>query len=57
MKFDSCRRCGKEMEVNKTCDVCLKANQLFCHGCGFTTDEQIHSECLMVKLDYALLQK
>ncbi len=57
MKFDSCRRCGKEMEINKNCDVCFKPNQLFCHGCGFTTDEQIHSKCLLARLDHTLVQK
>ncbi len=57
MKFDSCRHCGKEMEINKNCEICFKPNQLFCHGCGFTTDEQIHSECLMVRLNHTLVQK
>jgi|LWDU01.1.fsa_nt_gi predicted amidophosphoribosyltransferase len=57
MKFESCRRCGKEMEIDKNCNVCLKPSQLFCHGCGFITDEQIHLNCLMIKSDKTLVQR
>ena len=54
MKLDSCRRCGKEMEINKKCNICFKANQFFCHGCGYVSDEQIHFQCMMKNLDHTL---
>lgn len=55
MKSESCRRCGKGLEVNKKCKICLKPNQFFCHGCGLVTDEQIHFQCMMMSLDHTLL--
>ncbi|MGY5144234.1 MAG: hypothetical protein ACW9XH_07100 [Candidatus Nitrosopumilus sp. bin_32a] len=51
MKQDSCRRCGNELEVNKKCDVCNEENQFYCHECGYVTEEQIHSECVMSRID------
>ncbi|MDH3677881.1 MAG: hypothetical protein OEQ12_06220 [Nitrosopumilus sp.] len=56
MKTDSCRKCGTKLEVNKTCQICKEANQFFCHSCGNTTEEQIHFQCMMISLDYALLE-
>jgi len=55
MKSESCRKCGCELEMNKKCDICNQANQLFCHGCGHITEEQIHFQCMMISFDYALL--
>jgi len=49
MRIDSCRKCGTELEENKKCDICLEINQFFCHNCGYTTDEQIHSKCFLEK--------
>ena len=54
MRFDSCRKCGKELEVSKRCDVCKKENQFFCHSCGYLTIEQIHADCLVVKLQQSI---
>ncbi len=56
MKLTSCRRCGKEMEINKKCNICSEANQFFCHGCGYVSDEQIHFQCMMISFDHALLE-
>jgi predicted amidophosphoribosyltransferase len=56
MKLDSCRQCGKEMEINKKCNICSEANQFFCHGCGYVSDEQIHFQCMMISFDHALLE-
>ncbi len=55
MKQDSCRKCGIGLEVKKTCNVCSKANQFFCHNCGYETEEQIHSECMLISCNHALL--
>ena len=54
MRIDSCRKCGIELEENKKCDVCRKVNQFFCHNCGFTTDEQIHSKCHLLRSNYTI---
>lgn len=51
MRTDSCRRCGKTLEVNKKCHVCNKATEFFCHNCGYITIEQIHSQCLLIDVD------
>ena len=56
MRIDSCRKCGKELEVSKKCDVCKKENQFFCHKCGYLTIEQIHAECLVAKLEHSVLK-
>ncbi len=55
MKQDSCRKCGVVLEVKKTCNVCSQANQFFCHNCGYETEEQIHSQCMLVSCNHALL--
>jgi len=55
MKQESCRRCGKELEVNKKCDICSEVNQFYCHGCGHASDEQVHFQCMMISLDHTLL--
>ena len=52
MKQDSCRRCGHELEVNKKCDICNKENQFYCHECGYVTEEQIHLECMMTRINH-----
>ncbi len=55
MKENSCRKCGIGLEVKKTCNVCSQANQFFCHTCGYETEEQIHSQCMLVSCNHALL--
>ena len=55
MRFDSCKKCGTELEINKTCNVCQQPNQFFCHNCGNVTEEQIHFQCMMISFDYSLL--
>lgn len=52
MKEDSCRRCGNGLEVNKKCDICNKENQFYCHECGYATEEQIHLECMMTRINH-----
>ena len=55
MKDELCRRCGNDLEENKKCDICHKANQFFCHECGYVSEEQIHFQCMMISLDHTLL--
>ena len=56
MRIDSCRKCGTELEVQKKCDVCRDTIQFFCRNCGNTADEQIHSVCYLVNMNYNLLR-
>ena len=46
MRIDSCRKCGNELEINQRCDVCNDAIEFYCHGCGATTEKQIHRQCM-----------
>ena len=55
MRIDLCRKCGKELEVNKKCEICRDAKQFFCHHCGNITEEQIHLQCMLVEPSYKLL--
>ena len=55
MNQDSCRTCGVALEVKKKCNVCSQANQFFCHNCGYETEEQIHSQCILISCNHALL--
>ena len=54
MRFDSCRKCGTELEINNKCEVCREANQFFCHSCSHVSDEQIHAACRIANLDHNL---
>ena len=54
MRFDSCRKCGTELKVNKKCSMCREANQFFCHNCNHVTDVQIHAACNLAYLDHKL---
>jgi len=56
MRIDSCRKCGVALEVNKRCNVCNKANEFFCHNCGYTTTEQIHSQCMLIDFSCKILE-
>ncbi|MCV0430434.1 hypothetical protein [Nitrosopumilus sp.] len=52
MKMDSCRKCGIEMDVNQTCSVCREPIKFKCKKCHYFTDEQIHSTCKLVDMNY-----
>ena len=55
MKQESCRTCGVELEIKKICNICSQANQFFCHNCGYESEEQIHSQCIMTSFSHTLL--
>lgn len=48
MRIDSCRTCGVELQEFQTCPVCRKTTRYVCRQCGKTSDEQVHSECLIL---------
>ncbi|MCE9651626.1 MAG: hypothetical protein K8Q89_00985 [Nitrosarchaeum sp.] len=52
MRIDSCRKCGKTLEVNENCKICKQANEFFCHNCGYTAIKQIHSQCMVIEHIY-----
>jgi hypothetical protein len=49
MRTDSCRNCGNELEINQRCNICNDAIEFYCHGCGTTTEKQIHQQCMLIK--------
>ena len=55
MQNNLCRHCGGDLSVNKKCNVCSKPKQYICNSCGNETEEQIHSKCIMMDMDYTLL--
>ena len=55
MRNDSCRRCGNKLEISKKCDICDKPNQYHCHVCGYESEKQIHSKCMVIDVNSKLL--
>ena len=45
MRIDSCRKCGKELEIEKKCYSCNEPTVFHCTKCIYSTVEQIHFEC------------
>jgi len=56
MRTDSCRKCGKELSIVDTCNICEKPNIFECKNCGLQTEEQIHRDCILTSLHYHLLK-
>ena len=54
MRFDSCRKCGAELEVEKKCKICREVNLFSCPICNYVADEQIHVACSLTILDQNL---
>lgn len=48
MKDISCRKCGEQLHVYKKCSICFKPIQFTCQKLGHTTDEEIHSQCMLM---------
>ena len=51
MRIESCRKCGKELELIQNCSVCNRPTQFHCVNCDNITDEQIHLECYLSSFD------
>lgn len=45
MRNESCRKCGNDLEVTKSCSFCDKPIQYRCNKCNYDTDEQTHLDC------------
>lgn len=45
MRHESCRKCGRNLFVEKYCQSCKISVQLICKVCNRSTDEQIHLPC------------
>ncbi|KEQ56518.1 hypothetical protein AAA799E16_01710 [Marine Group I thaumarchaeote SCGC AAA799-E16] len=52
MRTDSCRKCGTGLEIKQTCSVCKKPIKFECRECKRESDEQIHSVCRLVDMNY-----
>lgn len=49
MRFESCRRCGKELEVDRRCNICNLPITFSCHACGNITEKQFHPQCTILE--------
>lgn len=56
MRFDSCRKCGKELEISECCKVCMQPNEFHCKNCNIITDEQMHFTCKLNSMDQKLIK-
>ena len=45
MRNDSCRKCGQQLDVIKSCSFCDKPIQYHCNKCEYDTEEQTHLSC------------
>ncbi|WP_428323974.1 hypothetical protein [Nitrosopumilus sp.] len=52
MRIDSCRKCGTELIVKQNCSVCKTPIKFECKDCKRESDEQIHSICRLVDMNY-----
>ncbi|WP_148680125.1 hypothetical protein [Nitrosopumilus maritimus] len=52
MRVESCRKCGTELEIRQNCSVCKEPKKFECKNCKVETDEQIHSICRLVDMNY-----
>ena len=47
--MNSCRKCGRAMDVYQNCPACKKPIEFICHNCNQYTDKEIHSDCIIKK--------
>jgi len=52
MRTDSCRKCGMGLKIKQKCSICTEPIKFICKNCHFETDEQIHSMCRLVDMNY-----
>lgn len=55
MRNDSCRKCGDELKPKQNCLVCNQPIKFICKTCHNETNEQIHLQCILIDMDYKLL--
>lgn len=56
MRIESCRKCGTELKLSKTCSVCSKPIQFYCKYCKANTEEQIHLDCYLDSFEEQLFR-
>lgn len=54
MRKESCRKCGKILEVTKSCSFCDKPIQYRCNKCNYDTEEQTHLNCFKASFEKEL---
>lgn len=54
MRFDSCRKCGKELEVEKKCHMCNEPTIFHCAKCIYSTVEQICFKCKSTMIEVSI---
>ncbi|MHA7733572.1 hypothetical protein [Nitrosopumilus sp. S6] len=52
MRIESCRKCGVELKIRQNCSVCKKPIKFECGNCKVELDEQIHTICKLVDMNY-----
>lgn len=52
MRIDSCRKCGTELTIKQKCSICDEPIMFDCKKCHFESEEQIHSLCRSVEINY-----
>jgi hypothetical protein len=52
MRMDSCRKCGFILDIKQKCSICTEPIKCSCKNCNFETDEQMHSICRLVDVNY-----
>ncbi len=56
MKIDSCRKCGQELKVSRSCTVCNEPIEFQCNDCKIVTEEQFHQTCVLTSFNHHLLK-
>lgn len=56
MRLESCRKCGNELKLKRSCFICTRPVQFQCLRCRTDTDEQIHTNCFMKSFNHQLLR-
>lgn len=46
-RTDSCRNCGRDLEVKAVCPVCGQPEHLHCTHCCHYADDPVHTECMI----------
>ncbi len=56
MRSESCRKCGNDLEITKSCPFCDKPIQYRCNKCDYDTDEQTHLDCFKESFEKELVK-
>ncbi len=56
MRIDSCKKCGRILEISRQCTVCEDPIEFHCTECKIVNEEQIHLNCMLVGFNFHLLK-